>query len=237
MALAYGFGARVRRREDPRLITGSATYLDDVLVAGVCQIAFVRSYLAHAAIRSVDGSAARAADGVIAVLTGEDLAGKSFPQGGPKGAKLPQRLMLNSKNVCFAGDLIAAVVADTDAQARDAADLVEVELDPLPAVTEPVVASGDGLVIHEHIGTNVADRSTRIWGDVEGAFASPAHVVRLQLRNQRVAGIPIEPRGAIAAPNVWEPSITVWSATQVPHSLRDELATFLNLPQAAVRVI
>lgn len=237
MALAYGFGARVRRREDPRLITGSATYLDDVLLAGVCPIAFVRSYLAHAAIRSVDGSGARAADGVIAVLTSEDLAGKSFPQSGPKGAKLPERLMLNSKNVCFAGDLIAAVVADTDAQARDAAELVEVELDALPAVTDPVAASGDGPVIHEHIGTNVADRSTRIWGDVEGAFADPAHLVRLRLRNQRVAGIPIEPRGVIAAPNAWEPSITVWSATQVPHSLRDELAEFLDLPQTSVRVI
>ncbi|HEY9289515.1 MAG TPA: xanthine dehydrogenase family protein molybdopterin-binding subunit [Candidatus Dormibacteraeota bacterium] len=237
MALAYGFGARVRRREDPRLVTGSATYLDDVRLAGVCHVAFVRSYLAHATIRSVDASAARRAQGVVAVLTGEDMAGKTFPQSGPKGARLPSRLTLNDKRVCFAGDLIAAVVADSDAQARDAAERVEVELDPLPVVTDPAAAIDDSFLVHDELGTNVADRSTRIWGDVDAAFADPAHLVRVKLRNQRVAGVPIEPRGVIAAPNAWEASITVWSATQIPHSLRDELADFLDLPQTAVRVI
>lgn len=237
MALAYGFGARVRRREDPRLITGSATYLDDVRLAGLCHVAFVRSYLAHGAIRSVDVSAARRAPGVVAIVTGEDLDGKTFPQSGPKGAKLPSRLMLNHKRVCFAGDLIAAVVAESDAEARDAAELVEVELDPLPAVTDPMDAMNDTVVIHDDIATNVADRSARIWGDVDAAFADPAHLVRVKLQNQRLAGVPIEPRGVIAVPNAWEPSITLWSATQIPHSLRDEVAKFLTLPQTAVRAI
>ena len=237
MALASGFGARVRRREDPRLITGSATYLDDVRLAGLCHVALVRSYLAHAVVRSVETSVARQAQGVVAILTADDLAGKTFPQSGPKGAKLPDRLILNSKQVCFAGDLIAAVIAESESEARDAAELVEVQLDQLSAVTDPMVAVNDTVVIHKDIATNVADRSTRIWGDVEAAFADAADIVRLQLRNQRVTGVPIEPRGVIAAPNVWEPSITVWSATQIPHSLRDELAKFLGVPQTAVRVI
>ena len=237
MALAYGFGARVRRREDPRLITGSASYLDDIRLPGLCHLAFVRSYLANAILKAVDAAQATRADGVVAVVTGQNMSGKAFPQSGPKGAKLPDRPMLNSKRVCFAGDLIAAVIAESDAKARDAAELVEVDLETLPAVIDPSAAITDSLVIHSEISTNVADRSSRIWGDVDAAFADPAHIARVTLRNQRVAGVPIEPRGVIAAPNPWEPSITVWSATQVPHALRDEVAQFLGLPQTAVRVI
>jgi aerobic carbon-monoxide dehydrogenase large subunit len=239
VALSSGLGARVRRREDPRLITGTATYLDDLHPPGLCYLAFVRSYLAHARISTLDTSAARSAPGVVAVLTAADLEGlPAFPVSGPKGSRLPERPLLARERVLFAGDLIALVVAASREEAADAAEMVAFELDPLPAVKDPESApTPEAVVIHEALGTNLADESIRIWGDVEAAFRDPPRVVRARLINQRLAGVPIEPRGVLAVPEAWEPAITVWSATQIPHAVRDELASFLRLPQAAVRVI
>lgn len=239
MALSYGLGARVRRREDPRLITGAGTYLDDLRPAGLYHLVFVRSYLAHASLGGVDTAVAGSAPGVIAVFTAADLEGAPpFPLSGPKGSHLPERPLLNDKKVCFAGDLIAMVVAETREQARDAAELVGVDLETRAPLVDPEAAARpDAPVIHEALPTNVCDESTRIWGDVEAAFTGAAHVVRARIRNQRLAGVPIEPRGVLAVANKWDPSVTVWSATQIPHSVRDEVATFLNLPQSAVRVI
>jgi len=239
VALAYGLGARVRRREDPRLITGAGSYVDDLRPPGLAHLVFVRSYLPHARIQSVDISAARSAPGVIGVIASGDLRGApTFPVSGPKGSRLPVRPLLNGEKVCFAGDLIAFVVAESREQARDAAELVTIELEPLVAVIDPEDGAGaDAVLLHDVLGTNVADESTRVWGDVEAAFEGSPRVVRARIRNQRLAGIPIEPRGVLAIANPWEPSVTVWSATQIPHGVRDELATFLDLPQSAVRVI
>ena len=239
VALAYGLGARVRRREDPRLITGAGTYVDDLRPPGLCHLVFVRSYLPHATIKAVDVADARSAPGVIDVITAAELRdAPAFPASGPKGSRLPQRPLLNSDQACFSGDLIAFIVAETREEARDAADRVVVELDPRPSVTDPIAAAAaDAPIVHDSLGTNVADESTRIWGDVEAAFTGAHRVVRARIRNQRLAGVPIEPRGVLAIANRWEPSVTVWSATQIPHGVRDELATFLDLPQSAVRVI
>ncbi|TME24593.1 MAG: xanthine dehydrogenase family protein molybdopterin-binding subunit [Chloroflexi bacterium] len=239
MALAYGLGARVRRREDPRLITGAGTYVDDLRPSGLCHLVFVRSYLPHANIEAIDLAAARSAPGVIAVVTAVDMKGApTFPVSGPKGSRLPERPLLNGDRVRFSGDLIGFVIAETREQARDAADLIVVELDPRPVVTDPLAAADPGTaLVHEGFGTNIADESTRIWGDVEAAFTGAHRVVRARIRNQRLAGMPIEPRGVVAIANRWEPSVTVWSATQIPHGVRDEVATFVGLPQSAVRVI
>jgi len=239
VALSYGLGARVRRREDPRLITGAGTYLDDLRPPGLCHLAFVRSYLPHAGIASIDVATARAAEGVIAVITAADLEGApTFPVSGPKGSRLPRRPLLNGERVRFAGDLIAFVVAQTRQQARDAADLISADLEALPVVVDPLAAADAGApIIHDALGTNVADESGRLWGDVEAAFSGAPRVVRARIRNQRLAGVPIETRGVLAIANRWEPSITVWSATQIPHGVRDEVAAFLDLPQSAVRVI
>ena len=239
MAFAYGLGARVRRREDPRLITGAGTYLDDLRPAGLCHLVFVRSYLPHANIEAIDLAAARSAPGVIAVVTAIDMKGApTFPVSGPKGSRLPERPLLNGDRVRFSGDLIGFIIAETREQARDAADLIAVELDARPVVTDPLAAADPGTaLVHEGLGTNIADESTRIWGDVEAAFRGAHRVVRARIRNQRLAGIPIETRGVVAIANRWEPSVTVWSATQIPHGVRDEVATFLGLPQSAVRVI
>lgn len=239
MALAYGIGARVRRREDPRLITGAGTYVDDIRPPGLCHLAFVRSYLAQARVRSVDAAAARSAPGVIAVITAADLEGMpTFPQSGPKGRSLPTRWLLNPQRVCFAGDLIALVVAETREQAEDARELVAVDLERLPPVVDPLRASDPEVsVIHTDLVTNVGDETTRIWGDIDAAFREAPRIVRARLRNQRLAGVPIETRGIVALVNPWEPSVTVWSATQIPHGVRDEIASFLGMPQSAVRVI
>jgi carbon-monoxide dehydrogenase large subunit len=232
-------GARVRRREDPRLVTGAGTYVDDLSPTGLCHLVFVRSYLAHATIGSVDVAAARSAPGVIAVVTAADTKGMPpFAQSGPRGSRLPERPLLNAQKVRFVGDLIGFVVAETLEQARDAAELVTVDLDPLPAVVDPLrAAETNAPIVHDGLETNVADRSTRLWGDIEAAFEGAHRVVRARIRNQRLAGVPIEPRGVVAVSRPWEPSVTVWSATQVPHSVRDEIAAFLDLPQSVVRVI
>ncbi len=238
MALSSGLGARVRRREDPRLITGSATYVDDVQLPGLAHLVFVRSYLPRATIRSIDASIARQAPGVVAVLTAAELEPvDAYPSSGPKGSRLPPRPLLNDKRVTFAGDLIALVVADSREHARDAAEQVAVDFDPLPAITDPLAAADSSDLIYADLGTNIADETTRVWGDIDRAFDGAARVVRSRMHNQRVAGIPIEPRGAVASANKWEPSITLWSATQVPHGLRDQIAALLRLPLTSVRVI
>src|SRR5439155_528259 len=134
-------GARVRRREDPRLITGAGTYLDDLPPAGRCHLVFERSYLPHANIEAIDLAAARSAPGVIAVVTAIDMKGApTFPVSGPKGSRLPERPLLNGDRVRFSGDLIGFIIAETREQARDAADLIAVELDARPVVTDPLAA-------------------------------------------------------------------------------------------------
>ena len=239
MALAYGLGARVRRREDPRLMTGAGTYLDDLRPPGLCHLVFVRGYLPHASIGAIELADARSAAGVIAVVTAAELKeAPTFPVSGPKGSRLPQRPLLNDYQVRFSGDLIGFIVAETREQARDAADRVVVELDARPVVTDPLAAADVGApLVHDSLGTNIADESTRIWGDVEAAFTGVHRIVRARLRSQRLAGVPIEPRGVLAVAKRWERSVTVWSATQIPHGVRDEVASFLGLPQSAVRVI
>ncbi len=239
MVLSAGLGGRVRRREDPRLVTGAGTYVDDLSPTGLCHLVFVRGYLAHAVIRSVDVATARAAPGVIAVITATDLEGlPSFAHSGPRGSRVPDRPLLNARKVRFIGDLIGFVVAETLEQARDAADLFTVELQALPAVVDSLRADdAQAPIIHDALETNLADKSSRLWGDIAGAFSGAHRVVRARIRNQRLAGIPIEPRGVLAISDRWQPSVTVWSATQVPHSVRDEIAAFLDLPQSLVRVI
>jgi len=239
VALSAGLGARVRRREDPRLVSGAGTYIDDLSPTGLCYLVFVRGYLPYALIGSVDVAAARSAPGVIVVVTATDLEGlPSFTQSGPRGSRVPDRPLLNAGKVRFIGDLIGFVVAETLEQARDAADLIAVELQALPAVVDSLrAADAQAPIIHDALETNLADESSRLWGDIEGAFRGAHRVVRARIRNQRLAGIPIEPRGVLAISHRWQPSVTVWSATQVPHSVRDEIAAFLDLPQSVVRVI
>src|SRR2546423_684370 len=161
MALAYGLGARVRRREDPRLITGAGTYLDDVRPSGLCHLVFLRSYLPHALVRSADASVARSLPGVIAVVTAAELEkAKAFPQSGPKSVRLPVRPVLNGRKVCFAGDLIGFVIAGSIERAQDTAESVVIDLEPLEPVMDPQLATQPGTrLIHEDLHSSIADES------------------------------------------------------------------------------
>ena len=238
MALSQQVGARVRRREDPRLVTGSASYVDDIAVPLAAHLVFVRGYLAHAEVASLEAGAARQAPGVLGVFTAADLEGwPTFPVSGPSRTRLPQRPLLAGDRTRYQGEPVAMLVAQSREQAVDAAELVAVDLRPLPTVVDPQAAADGGPLVHEGLGTNVAYESGRLHGDVEAAFARAAQVVKATIRNQRLAGIPIEPRGVLAVYDPWQPLLTVWASTQIPHEVRRQLASFLRLPESAVRVV
>ena len=152
-------GQRVRRTEDPRLIKGLAHYVDDIVLPGTLHVAFVRSVYAHAKINSIDTSAALAAPGVVAVYTGKDVAGKIGPvpcASALPDLKVPDHRVLATDKVYFVGHPIAAVVATDRYAARDAVDLVAVDYEDLPVVTDVEEAAAGGTVIHEAFGDNIA---------------------------------------------------------------------------------
>ncbi|MDR7588794.1 MAG: xanthine dehydrogenase family protein molybdopterin-binding subunit, partial [Armatimonadota bacterium] len=188
MALSRALGARIRRREDPRLITGTATYVDDIVLPGMLHVVLVRSPHAHARIAALDLSAARRAPGVVAVWTGDDIRARCGPLPvGPRirEMKVPRRYPLVVDGVVrHVGDPVAAVVATTPALARDAADLVEVRYDPLPPVVDVEQAAAPGApVIHPELGTNVCYRMT--FGEpVDDALGGADVVVSLRIVQQ-----------------------------------------------------
>jgi carbon-monoxide dehydrogenase large subunit len=239
VALSYGVGARVRRREDPRLITGNGRYVDDLNFPGMAYVVFVRSYMPHGSITRLETSEAVKSPGVVAVLTARDTEGlPGVRVNGPKGAKLPHRPYLAREVVRYQGEPLAVVIGRTREQAVDAAEKVIVELDPLPAVADPEAAQQDGsALVHRELGTNVGYVSDRTYGDVQSAFHRADKVVRARLLNQRVAGIPIEPRGVIAVPDIFEKKVSVWTSTQVPHSVQERICELLQLPAGNVRVV
>jgi carbon-monoxide dehydrogenase large subunit len=238
MAISQQVGARVRRREDPRLVTGSARYVDDLTLPGLAHLVFVRGYLASAEIASLDAGPALRAPGVLGIFSAKDFEGwPDFPVSGPSRSRLPTRPLLARGRVRYQGEPLAIVVARSREEAVDAAELVQVDLRPLPAVIDPEAAATGGPLVHDALDSNVCYESRRVHGDVETAFAQAAHVVRARIRNQRVAGVPIEPRGVVAEYEPWARRLTVWASTQVPHSVRRRLASFLGLAQSAVRVV
>ncbi|TAM60016.1 xanthine dehydrogenase family protein molybdopterin-binding subunit [bacterium] len=239
MAFTSMMGARVTRREDPRLITGRSTYVDDVKLAGMTYAAFARSPFAHARIVRVDVSAAQAAPGVLAVFTADDLRDVGDVPTAPQieGLKVPKHPPLARGRVAHVGEPVVAVVASTPEEANDAAELVDVEYEELPAVVDLERALKGAPYVHDEFGTNVAYTMEVNSGDVEAAFANAAVTVSERLLNQRVAPVSIEPRGMVAH---WEPGpahLTLWSSTQIPHLLRTQMALALKVPEQRVRTI
>ncbi|MBI1734122.1 MAG: molybdopterin-dependent oxidoreductase [Candidatus Rokubacteria bacterium] len=241
-------GAEVKRKEDPRLITGASAYVGDITVPGLHHVTFVRSPHAHARIRAIDASAALRRPGVRAVLTGKDLRGKcaALPlggggtEGGGDGAATGGRrhLPLSLDRVRHVGEAVAAVVATSEALARDAADDVRVDWEPLPAVSDPFAAMADGAPrVHDDADRNVEHENRIAVGDVDAAFARARRVVRQRMVNQRLVGVPMEGRAALAAPDAATGGLTVWISNQAPHGFRNELAGALGLDQGLVRVI
>ncbi|MBI2972871.1 MAG: molybdopterin-dependent oxidoreductase [Armatimonadetes bacterium] len=240
MVISHALGARIKRREDPRLITGRAIYVDDLNFAGMVHVAIVRSPHAHATIRSIDTTAARRAPGVVAVWTGEDVKARCGPLPvGPriKEMKAPKRFPLVIDGVVrHVGDPVAAVVATTMDAARDASDLVEVDYEPLPSVQDPEAALEPGApILHQDLGTNVCFRMTYGGGNVEEAFAGADVVVKTRIVQQRLIPAAMETRGVVAQYKGGE--LTVWTSTQIPHVVKTTLAETVRLPEHEIHVI
>jgi aerobic carbon-monoxide dehydrogenase large subunit len=232
-------GERVKRREDPRLITGTATYVDDLRLPGMLHALVLRSPHAHAAINSIDVEAARKAPGVVVVLTGADLKDKigTLPCAAIADHK-PFHPVLAEGKVRYVGEPVAAVVAADPYKAQDALDLVEVDYDPLDAVVDPEKALEPGApLIHETFGTNLVHRAEVPGPGVEQAMQKAHRIVRFRVVNQRLAPVPIEARGVVAQWHRASGQLTLWSSTQIPHLLRSALAGMLNLAENRTRVI
>lgn len=239
--LAKYMGQRVKRTEDPRLIQGIGHYVDDIKLVDTLHVAFLRSPYAHAKLTSINVEAAKKAPGVVAVYTGADIAGKialiPCAAAGPD-LKKPDYPVLATTKVGYVGQPIAAVVATDKYKARDAAELIEVEYDPLDVVVDiEVAAQPDSPVIHEELGTNVAYQFQAGSGDIDAAFAQADKVVSLKLVHQRLIPSAMEPRGVLAQYFPGEQQLNVWSSTQVPHLLRTTLAAMLSVPENRLRVI
>jgi len=235
-------GQCIKRKEDPRLVTGSGHYVDDLRFADLLHVEILRSMYAHARVRSVDPARARAAPGVVAVYTHEDLRDLCgvFPivEAGVKGVKIPPRYPLADGEVCFVGQPIAVVVAENRYAGRDAADRIEVDYEPLPVVTDPERAlEANSPRAHTSLPDNVAFRWEVKGGDLDAEFAKADRVIRQRIVNQRVVPCAMEPRGVVASWLPGEEELTVWTSTQIPHVLRAQLALALKLSETAVRVV
>lgn len=233
-------GQRVKRTEDPRLIKGLAHYVDDISLPGTLHVAFVRSVYAHAKLTGIDTSAALATPGVIAVYTGAEVADKIGPvpcASALPDLKVPDHRVLAKNKVYFLGHPIAAVVAIDRYVARDAADLVMVDYDELPVVTDVEEAAKGGTVIHDAWNDNIAYRLTTGEGDIDAAFSAADRVVKQRILHKRLAPIAMEPRGVLARYFPGEEELTLWSSTQIPHLMRTQVALMIGIPENKLRVI
>jgi aerobic carbon-monoxide dehydrogenase large subunit len=236
-------GEAVLRKEDPELLTGQARFVDDLTLPGMVWMAVVRSPYAHARIKAVDLSKALAAEGVLAAFSGEDLV-DDVPAGLPcawpvtEDIKLPNHWPLVRDKARYAGDGVAVVLADSRALAKDAAELVEVDYEPLPAVTDVGAALDEGAPrVHDEFDSN----ECYVWkleaGEVDRLFAEADVTVSERFYQNRLVPNAIEPRGVLVQPVPAQGEYTLWSATQVPHILRVLLAMTLGIPESKLRVI
>jgi carbon-monoxide dehydrogenase large subunit len=244
----YGSGRSVKRVEDDALLRGEGRFTDNVRVAGELHAVFVRSPHPHARIARIDTSAAAAMPGVMRIVTGRELAdagvkpipnSADFRRAGGKPTATPPHHALALDTVRYVGEAVAAVVATSAHEARDAAESIDVEYAPLPAVVDAVAATKpgapsvvpeapDNIACEMHHGDRAAARA---------AFARAAHVVALDLRNQRVAANPIEPRSTLATLDAASGRLTLTASCQTPTGLRDELCDVLGIPATSVRVV
>src|SRR5215217_5120444 len=214
------YGRAVRRREDPPLIKGEGAYTDDLRLPGELHAAFVRSEVAHGRIAAIDTEAAAGGPGVAAVYTAADLGLDPFGPG-PMAPDDMLREVLATDTVRFQGEAIVLVVAQTREQAVDAAELVEVDIEPLEIVVDPERAVEDGApLLFADKGTNIAFATEPKDTDV---LVDADVVVRARYVNQRLAAVPMEPAAAVAAPE--EGGVRLWVPCQAPHSARDVAAT------------
>ena len=247
--MSEGIGARVLRKEDKRFITGSGKYTDDVKETNQCYAAFVRSPHAHANIKGIDKSAAEAMDGVEAVLDGHQLTGDGIgniicgwmihsKDGSPMNMGAWSALATNTAR--YVGDAVAVVIADSPANAKTAAEAVQVDYEVLTPVVTTAQALSDGAPqIHpEAAGNLIYDWEIGEKDATEAAIAGAAHVTEMEITNNRLAPNPMEPRSAVATYSVSEDHYTLYTTSQNPHVARLVLSAFYQVaPEHKLRVI
>jgi carbon-monoxide dehydrogenase large subunit len=237
-------GTSLPRKEDRELITGVGRYIDDLTLPGMLSMVMVRSPFAHARITGVDASVATGMPGVVGVYTAADLEGEFI---GPMpmawqvtpDLKSGQMWPITKDKARYQGDIVAAVVAETRAQAKDAAETVDVGYEELPVVVELEAAMAEGApILHEEFGTNVAYHTETSTGDIDRVFGSAPVVVKERYYLPRMIPNAIEPRGCIGQANPATDELTLWSSTQIPHVTRTTMAAFvLGVPEHKLRVI
>ncbi|HEY3122266.1 MAG TPA: xanthine dehydrogenase family protein molybdopterin-binding subunit [Vicinamibacteria bacterium] len=238
------FGSGIKRREDPRLITGQAKYTDDFVLPGMVHMSVVRSPYAHARIKRIDVGKARKMPGVVGVYTGQQMKDAGF---GPipcawvvpgSDTRTPPYPPIAIDTVRYAGNAVAVVVAADRYQARDAADAVEVQYEPLPVVTDAVKATQEGAPqLHADVPKNLCFHWHVTGGDVEAAFKAAEVVVKDKIINQRLIPNAIEPRAALAQYSSASAEVTLWSTTQNPHIVRFLLSLDTGIPEHKIRVV
>jgi aerobic carbon-monoxide dehydrogenase large subunit len=249
--LSSYIGRSLLRREDRRLLTGQGQFIADLVLPHMLQAVVVRSTVAHAHIRAVDLARAREMPGVVFALNGADLLQLLPPV--PEGQismpskwttviehkfLSPQEPLLAHDKVRHVGEAIAIIVAETRHQAEDAAESVVFDCEELPAVVDPNTAlRADTPLVHERFGTNLIGSFAVGRGDVEAAFAAAPRRLKRRYYHHRYAAVPLECRGVVAAYDPRTDEATIWSSTQVVHSVRREAAALLGLPEARVRCV
>lgn len=239
-------GTRLLRREDPTLLTGEAKFTNDLDIPGALHLAVLRSPHAHAKIIKINTQAAAALPGVVAVYTGADLQSMwagPMPCAWPVTAEMknPPHYPLAVSMVCYVGDGVAAVLANSETISRDALDLIDVEYETMAAVVDPEEAMTDKVIVHQDLGTNksytwnLLIESTE--GCVEAAFKSAAYTVSERYVQQRLIPMAMETRAVAAVPQPFGGDIVLYSSTQVPHILKVMTALTLGIPEHQVRVI
>ncbi len=243
MAVTRMFGASIKRREDPRLITGRGVYTDDIRMPATLHMATLRSPYAHARITRVDASKARALAGVKAVYTGQDVAGKLgampcvfiVPDSDIKMTTYP---VIAADRVRYTGDIVAVAVADDPYTARDAIGMIEVDYEPLPVVTDEVAALQPGAPqLHDDAPGNQALHWKLATGDVDAAIRDADVVVKQRFIQQRLVPNAMEPRATVASWNPGAEEMTVWNTTQNPHIARFVYCVITGIPENKIRVI
>ncbi|WP_448539356.1 xanthine dehydrogenase family protein molybdopterin-binding subunit [Roseiflexus sp.] len=247
MAYASLIGAEVRRKEDPRLISGAGRYVGDITLPGMQYVAFVRSPYPHARIGAIDSSQALRVPGVTAVVTGEDLRDVytemlfEGSEGSDVSGEAPPRhshYPVSIEKVRHVGEIVAAVIATTPDAAADGVAAVMVDWQPLPAVADMEQAlRPDAPLLFEGTQNNIDHVWRRKRGDVEAAFADAHRIVKLRMISQRLAGVPMEGRAVLTAPDPTTGGLTVWTSTQAAHWIRRDLAKMLGMPENQIRVI
>ncbi|HEY8802946.1 MAG TPA: xanthine dehydrogenase family protein molybdopterin-binding subunit [Candidatus Dormibacteraeota bacterium] len=243
MAVSTMIGASIKRREDPELVTGNGSFVDDMQRTGLVHMHVVRSTEAHARILGIETGRAKEADGVVAIFTGKDL---KADFGAPLPVtvcfvpekKYPDHYPIATDKVRYVGEPIAIVLASSRAAAEDAAERIEVRYESLPPVMEMEKAiTPEAAVLHEDLGSNLSYDVKRSAGDIDAVFNEAEVKIHQRLIQQRLIPIAIEGRGVLADYKPFAKKLTVWSSTQIPHFVKVWLAVILGIPETNVRVV